>query len=483
MSFLEIEKMKKCYKYKFYDTAIYLASFLMETNTEYKLLLGIFLYENNEYSRSIFHLKEITGSPTAFYYLALNLKKIKKYDDAIYYINLIQEMEIKIENPNDKFLTNFIINPHDSEFFNCFLGELYILKGKSAIGIEHHKKSFIKNPLLSSLTSLMDENIVLGKYDSENDILMNLYHNIMEFNIQNKGSSAIFESVGDFRSKNKLIDYYIPLVPGVGSYFISKLASIDCKYGKQCFGIELFEILRQRDPHFIIDLDVYSTSLWISKNESALAFLSQELISSHFTDYITWSVTANYYSLRGMTEESSTCLMKSLTIKENPFAYSLMGFELNSKNQFLEAQTYFKSSLCMLENNDKAYFGMGIALNETSKKRKAEPYFNRALKLNKDCLNMKVYLIRVYASHNEINKALELSTRCLNIESDNINDIAEIIFNNFGKYNEMEELIICELAGIFNVMKFKGLAKKIIECVQCRTSSYYKKKCMIETED
>ncbi|ELA42885.1 uncharacterized protein VICG_00200, partial [Vittaforma corneae ATCC 50505] len=155
------------------------------------------------------------------------------------------------------------------------------------------------------------------------------------------------------------------------------MASMYCRLTSSKVGLQVFEFLREKDPSFVLEMDVYSTSLWINKDTNLLGLLAKDLISTAPNHYITWSVIGNYYSLNGMPKESTTCLMKSLSILENPFAYSLLGFEFNIRSQYLEAQNYFKSSLCMLENNDKANFGLGVAYSETSKRAAAEAYFKK----------------------------------------------------------------------------------------------------------
>lgn len=475
-----LNKLMKCYRYKDYKTAIFLAFELLKYSTEFKLLLGILLYENQEYARSIFHLKDLSGT-TARFYQALNYKKIKKYVESIDCLIEIVEHKTQNENISNIFIQSFIIDNQDTEYFNSLLGQLYFLRGRSKRSIEKNRKSFAKNALVGPVLALFDENFdVIPVNNPISDPVMQLYYDLMKFNIQDKPVSSYLRNIYEARQNPDFQKY---MSTGLGSYFISKIAAVYCKFGDQEFGLELFEILRECDPFYITDLDVYSTGLWVQKNENLLTFLSKELLSSHPNSHITWSVVGNYYSLKGKIKESSICLMKSINIQESPFAYSLLGFELNSKNQYSEAQTYFKSSICMLENNDKAYFGKGIALSETSRRESAESYFKKALHINKNCMNMKVYFVRFYVGQNDIQKALDMALEYLNIKSNDYNFVANYVLENIGNFTELQELLICEIAGIFNKLKMNDLARKVIESVQCRTSTYYKKKCIIENED
>ena len=349
-------KLVKCFKYKDYETAAFISSYLSCSIPEFQLLTGIILYENQEYSRSLSHLINLHET-TAIFYRALNYKKLKKYNEAISEITSIIEGKTVSENGTDSFLANFILDRKDTEFLDSFLGTLLILKGKAKQGIEKYRKSMFKEPLLTPCFGLFDENV------------------------------------------------------------------------------------------------------WIAP------------ISQFSTDY---------YSLSGMPKESTTCLMKSLSIQENPFAYSLLGFEFNIRNQYLEAQYYFKSSLCMLENNDKANFGLGVSYGETSKKTTAEVYFKKALIINPSNLSMKAFLVRFYVKNDEKIKAIEKTKEYLNLHCNTLEEMAQCIYQSMGHYNEMEELIICEFIEILVKEKCKELAEKLLQCVQLRTSTYYSKKNLVE---
>jgi len=478
----KIEKLKKCYKYRDLESAIFLSQDLAEHDSEFNLLTGILLYENEEYSRSIFYLKDIQTT-TSLFYLALNYKKVKKYSEAIVCLNLISDNQSLEDCASNEFIKEFILSQGETEFIDSLLGELYTLKGRSKTGCERYRKVLFKNPLLKAVFGLFDERIQISPInDFLGDPIMELYQNLSKVNPQGEQSLRSPKSLAEAITIYPEIDFYIARVPGTGSYFFSKFASAHCKFGEIQLGAEIFELLRDRDFFHVQDLDVYSTTLWKLKNENMLGLLAKDLISFLPSSHITWSVIGNYYSFKGMTKESTTCFMKSLTIRENPLAYSLLGFEYNTRSQYLEAQGYFKSSMAMLENNDKAQFGLGITLNETFKKQAAEQCFKHALALNPSCMNMKAYLVRFYVRHKEYSKAVEKVKEFLSIDSNDFNEIASAILRRFGSFTEMEELILCELSEIMLRLKYRDLARSIIDCVMCRTNSYYSKKSLIENE-
>lgn len=488
MVHFEVEKLKKCYKYRDYDSAIFLSIHLSSYNNEFKLLTGILLYENQEYSRSIFYLKELKYT-TAYFYLALNYKRLKKYSEAIVCLSMISGKKMDEDIVSDPFINSFIIHHADSEYIDSLIGELHILRGRSKTGIEKYRKSVLKAPLLKPIMALCDENIRIEPInDFLNDPIMNLYQNMFELNLEflqtvNSLSNDKIFNISEILLIFPALNGYIETIPGIETYILSKLATTYCKYGQMTLGLEIYELLRRGDPCYIFEMDFYSNILWKTKNENLLGLLAKDLISTHPSSHITWTVIGNYYSYKSMPKESTLCFIKSLSILESSLAYALLGFEYNSRNQYSEAQIYFKSSICMLENNDKAYFGLGITLNETFKYQAAEGYFKKALELNSRCMHMKAYLVRFYIRQNKIDIGIERAREYLGIKTEDFFEILRFIECKYGKFNEMEDLILCEMVEAFIKLQKKDIAKKILDCIVNKTSSFFSKKALLETEN
>ncbi|KAM0681554.1 anaphase-promoting complex subunit cdc27 [Glugoides intestinalis] len=489
-------KLIKCYKYRDLESAIYMSIYLSQHNADYCILTVILLFENRECARALQYLRNMHGT-TAQYYKALCYKNTKKYKEAIEALNIILDGRSQPEKSADQFVSGFILDNKDTEFFDSLYGELMILRGKCKVGIEKYKKSTIKNPLLGPCFGLFDENTCISTIgEFSKDPFMILFQDLFKISIQRKKSveSDVIELSSKKNDNNPSIiieffaefpemKHYFTLIPGIGSYFVCKIAAMYCKQTQSKVGLQMFEILREHDPAFVREMDVYSTTLWINKDLNLLGLLAKDLISTTPNSHITWSVIANYYSLNGMQKESATCLMKSLNIQENPSAYCLLGFEYNIRNQYLDAQNYFKSSLCMLENNDRAYFGLGIVYGETSRKQAAEIYFNKALELNPRNTSMKAFLVRFYAKNDEHHKALIKIKEFLQLDCQTSEQIVEKVQKGIGKFTEIEELMICELVEILLKSKSRKLAEKVLQCVQIRTSTYFTKKSMIENEN
>lgn len=480
-------KLKKCHRYKDLETAIYLSMHLSKYHQDFRLMSGVLLYENGEYSRSLGCLSKMNGI-TSLYFKALSYKKIKMYNEAIHCLVDILEHRNTSEYISDAYVKEFTLDPEDTEFIDSLYGELMVLKGNGKIGIEKYRKSMFKSPLLIPALSLFDENIVIAPINEFiRDPIMLLFQDLLRLSISADNQPNIAtnpsESLNSMVNEHPFVNEYIESTPGTGSYLLSKVASMYCKLTNTKTGVQIFEMLREKDSAFIREMDIYSTALWINKDRNLLGLLSKSLISVSPSSHITWSVVGNYYSLCGLQKESTTCFMKSLNIQENPMAYSLLGFEYNIRNQYLEAQSYFKSSICMLENNDRAYFGLGVAYAETFKRQASEICFQKALSINPGSQSMKAYIVRYHVKNGENEKALEKIKEYLGFNDTPIDEIVQKVNMNIGRYTEMEELILCELVEILVKIKNKRLAELLLPCIQIRTSSYYSKRNLVENSN
>lgn len=490
-----LAKIKKCHKYKDYETAIFLTTYLVKDSPEYTLLLGILLYENGEFSRCIYHLGGLL-TVTSMYYCALAYKKQKKYTAAAMCAKTILDGSPKENTSSDEWYAQFFVSKSDTEFFDMLLGELYILKGRCRNGVEKYRRSMFKAPLLGAAEGLLDENHQIEQIDAfVGDPVMEyfLYISMIRDNIVSLTTGKRMGAEASVPSTHKLKDHR--KTPFLGSYYTSRTATLQARFGDEAESLRLFEGLRKHDPFFIVGMDNYSTLLWKLRKESLLGLLAKEFIASHSQHHATWCIIGNYYSLGGHMHESTLCLQRSLGIRESAHAYALMGFESSTKNQYVEAQGYFNSSLRMLEDNDQALFGLGISYAETFKPEMAQSYFKRAMDINPASLHMKTYLIRFYVKNKIYCEAVRSIKAVLfeqrldeqapdagRLDGSDLGLLVEFIENNSGSFGEMEELVLCELAEILAKHNYKGLARRVLESVECRTSAYFAKRAMIENE-
>ena len=377
----------------------------------------------------------------------------------------------------DDWLANYFLEPSGKEYFLAFLGELYIMRGKAQHGIKCMVGSMKVAPLLFPCETLYFENIKVGGLP--HSPISKYFSLISEFNPEN------YTNLKSTRiSNHPLVISSSRNIPGTGSYAVSKIAGFCARLGEEKEAAKLFKLLRRKDPFWIGELDVYSTMLWRMGDENTLGLLAKELIVSHPNHFVTWIVIANYYSLKNKSKEAIESLMRSIAICESAHAYTLLGFEFNSKNCFIEAQHNFRSSLCMLENNDRALFGLGLSYAETYKYEMAERYFKRAMAINPHFWQMKASLVRFYVKNKNWDAALSSIREYLCLGELNHDEIANYIENHSGEFSNLEELVICELSEVFYRKNYKLLAQRLINSITHRkTSAYCSKRALIENEE
>ncbi|ORD95966.1 CDC27 [Hepatospora eriocheir] len=453
------EKLLNSYKYRDYETSIFLATHLYssEATDSIKLLLGVLYYEKKDYKRSITFLKNL-NTITALFYTTLDYYELKRYKEGLTTILKLDDSIINDDVENNQigtFLKNNILLDYNISHIENLKAKIYKALGDLS--------NFITSCKLSMTSEIL--------YEPVN----NLFN---EKELKVNGTSIIECFYSDLMLKSddkKYIDHYKKCVPGKGSYALSKIAVENEDY-------HLFSFLRLYDESFIEGVEDYSTILFRKKKKIELVNLALYLTKWYPNDHRTWMVIGNYYSLIE-SDLAVKCLMKSKDINETYQVYSLLGFEAASRCQYRLAESFYNSSLKLRKNNHKALFGLGITLDERFQYKNALMYFMKALELNETDKEMQVYFLRFLIKHKKYEKGLNYFISKFNFEN-NIDLIIDRLLNSIG-YNETEELMILEFIEIiYNIhteSKDKiSLVVKLLDNIKIRSSSYYKKRALLE---
>lgn len=453
-------KIEKCYKYKDYDTSVYLSAYLTAKNDEYELLYGIMLFYNQEYSRCLTILIN-NNTVTALYYKALCLYYLKQYA----YAQTTIENLLKIDQEDEKtgcfFLDSFILEL-DKEFFYLLYAKILRQTGNIKEAIKYISLSF-KHDILLPAVEMVYTNNVPYITNSKFEDPINQYYN----DIYNLHSNYIKE--------------YENYLPGYGSYYVAKASLWYLTHENQRVGFNLYTQLRKLDPTFIYNMDYFSTFLWKYKKENLCGLLAKEMIEINPNSEITWIVISNYYSLKNNVESCVNALEKANIIKETSLAYTLLGFEYNEKSQFSKSIAYFESALKMELDNSKALFGIGIAYDQMSKEKQAEKFLLKGLNLNNNNTSMQTYILRFYVKHEDYSKALKHFKIFMNFNDCDLKNIIDCILKEMDKYKDTEELMLLEFIEIINSMGYINESREILDRIKIRTSSYFDKKNFLET--
>ncbi|KAF7683342.1 Anaphase-promoting complex subunit 3 [Astathelohania contejeani] len=457
MESIQLEnKIIACIKYKNFASAIFLAT----TYKKNPLLLPILLYENREYSRALFHLRDF-HCRTANFYKALCYKAKGEYEKAI--THLLRRGEPT--RPFNNLLDIFLIGEDGIENYYELLGELYTQAEDRTKALEYFKKSVNEYILLTASRELIMEEITTGLIkNTSNEYFRDriLFNSSLDKNISKK---------------------YIKYVPGIGSYFLMDSAKELFERGRIDESKNMFEFVRAKDIHFLDGLDVYSTLLWHSKDISRLGVLCNHLVDNHPYHHITWTALGNYFSHRSNHSRAVLCFQRSKLIRRDHYILSLLGHEFMMRNEFKSAIKHFLCSIKMYTRNYNASFGCGIAYSKTNRPENAEFFFKRSLEFNPTNPLLRLLYIQFLIRAGRHDHALDWIAGCFGVDrgasiDEMVRKIKVRVLSN--ARNETEDLILLELVEILIFFNLLALAMEIMEIIKSKGKSYDQKNMLIK---
>lgn len=466
MSSWLVKKVCKSIRYRDYETAIFIASFLLTYEPKYRILLPILLYLNGEYSRALFHLHKL-NTYTSKYYESLCYKSRKDYKRAIKSLEFVIERRTQLD-PMAEGVEDMLVDPDDTEFFNSLLGDLHTLCGNREEAVECYTASFNKDPLFSPIENLLLENRLPVRPDKEN--------------ARQSGEKGMERQyILDYaefteNTSQSVIKKYSELIPGIGSYFISNVSRRYFNLGLNDRSKHYFELVRKKDPMFIHNIDYYSTTLWHYRDITELGVLCKNLIKYVPDAPNTWKALGNFYSHQGDYQRSVLCLKRSLYINEDSYAYTLLGYESIQRNEYDTALKYFNHSLKMLSNNYRAMFGCGLVYMKTEKLENAEFFLKRAVEVNTDNLQIKVHAMKFYTKKGLMDQSIKLFGEAFCIECTDVHKLVEYVVSRKGDFSEVEEFLLLEFVEILALQNLTKLAIDVLNCIEYRGDSYCKKR-------
>lgn len=528
------QRIVRCWRHRDYASAVYLTGCLPEATPYRILLMGILHYENGDYSQALLALTALT-THTAVFYTALAHQKRQEYSAAISALETLIKGTTTPDMQVPAWLSTYLVVPHQNEHISCLLGELQVLAGDAEAAIDSFKTAMAVLPVLPAARALYDEGVVDACHTSANDPIMQLYHTFID--VEHAGrtngveallshpavaaalanghaafNSALDESVSFKKPtataqlkytaeatcagaqhsacsraapESTLCAPHTPahlLLHPAHAHVLNAAAILAASFCWDHVARRLFTVARSCAPHSPVDIDAFSSLLWKLHDEHALGALAKDLTFTHPAHPATWVAVGNYYSLRRKTRESMLAFKKSIALGESAHAYALLGFECNTRSQYLEAQRYFQASLRMLRRNDRAHFGKGLAHAETAQRALAELHFQKAMAINPFSMAMQAYIVRFHVRGEAYEKAAQCIREFLALGAADGADAVRLIEQRVGTFHELEELILCEYAEVLLRGHSRELAERILNSVSCRTSTYFAKKALLEAD-
>lgn len=182
---------------------------------------------------------------------------------------------------------------------------------------------------------------------------------------------------------------------------------------------QYYEMIVDEFPHFIRELEFYSSCLWHLKDKKTLSYLSEVLMSRDKTSEITWLTYGNLCSLKKDSQAAIKAFQRVVQI-DSAFSYAhiLMGYEYlasedlqNALNSFYEAYKHDKSY--------KALFGMALVTIKEQQWENAEKYLLRSLALSPKNSVILYYVGMVYENMGRFDVSLKYLTLSIQIDASN----------------------------------------------------------------
>ena len=146
---------------------------------------------------------------------------------------------------------------------------------------------------------------------------------------------------------------------------------------------KLFARVRTLSPSRMEDMEYYSTSLWHTKNEIDLAFLSHELIDLDRQSPQAWCAVGNSFSLQRDHDQALKCFKRATQLDPYfAYAYTLQGHEHIANEEYDKAMFAYRASITSENRHYNAWYGLGRVYERQGKYKAAEQHYRTASQIN-----------------------------------------------------------------------------------------------------
>eukprot|EP00038_Savillea_parva_P018736 m.25338 g.25338 ORF g.25338 m.25338 type:complete len:734 (-) comp4227_c0_seq1:59-2260(-) len=188
-----------------------------------------------------------------------------------------------------------------------------------------------------------------------------------------------------------------------------------CQIGKAYFELAkykeanwAFRMARRLEPYRTEGMEIYSTTLWHLRQESALSYLAHEVVAADRNAPESWCVVGNCFSL----QKEHGAAVKSLerAVQLDPtfvYAHTLLGHEYISNEDFTKALECFRSAVHHDARHYNAWYGLGMIYYRQERYELAEYHFQKAVDINRGSPILLTYLGIVQHAQQKPEAALE----------------------------------------------------------------------------
>lgn len=152
---------------------------------------------------------------------------------------------------------------------------------------------------------------------------------------------------------------------------------------------ELFEELRQRDPHRMEGMDTYSNVLYVKDEFASLSAMAHSAVVTEKYCPESACIVGNYYSMKGDHEKAVTYFRRALKLDRNCLsAWTLMGHEYVELQNISAAIEAYRRAVDVNPRDFRAWYGLGQTYELMHLPYYALYYFRRATQLRPEDARM-----------------------------------------------------------------------------------------------
>lgn len=181
-----------------------------------------------------------------------------------------------------------------------------------------------------------------------------------------------------------------------------------------------FSLARLASPYSLEGIDIYSTSLFLLKEDMKLSYLAQEMIATDRLAPQSWCAMGNCYSLQKDHETALKNFQRA--VKLNPrfaYAHTLCGHEYVALEDYEHGIKSYQCALRIDARHYNAWYGLGLIYLRQEKLEFAEHHFRMAFQINPHSSVIMSYLGTTFHALKKNNEALQMIDRAISSDKKN----------------------------------------------------------------
>lgn len=202
---------------------------------------------------------------------------------------------------------------------------------------------------------------------------------------------------------------------------------IMCQIGKAYFELaeykkaeKIFAEARQREPHHIQGMEIYSTTLWQLEREVTLSALGQDLTEYDKEVPESWCAVGNCFSLQKEHDTAIKFFQRAIQVDPNfSYAYTLLGHEYLLTEELEKAQSCFRSAIRVDSRRYNAWYGLGMIYYKQERFQLAELHYRKALAINPQSSVLLVHIGVVQHAMQKSDAALATLNKAVSLDPKN----------------------------------------------------------------